>query len=281
MRRWKSWMFTLLAWSLTASASWASPWSILGLPLVFGQENDVSWLWPNVPPERFQPAINLSLPADLEECQDCCPCLMGPQLAQECLKAWREVWKLGRFDLAPVLANKAVAFDPECLEARHAQVVSELMRMAGGQKPCNGCCSSDGNQVGGGIVGVWRAIQECGSDNCCEGKNTLGSAQWDIHLKPFVWSWFTNNKSAAPKILPVVHVVPMGAAPTKENRVTFSTTTWRAECDRLSMQSNGEIVFEGAVHIRFAQPGMEMTADRVLANPATGAIHADVLSPTR
>jgi hypothetical protein len=143
------WLMALLASAFAAAGASACPGTMaIGLPLLFGSDEPAS-PWPTPMPQHV--VIDLKLPADFEERQE--P-LAQKELAQECLKVWRDLVRDGRFEIAPIVAAKAAALDPTNLDAQYAVIVSQVLRSIGERQPqvvhstkaplCNtACCEAD------------------------------------------------------------------------------------------------------------------------------------------
>lgn len=111
----------------------------LGLPLLFGSDAPPA-VAPAPTGRDFEPIVDLQLPGDLEEAQEAVPA--ASEQAKECLKVWRQLIADGRFDLAPVVAAKALALDPNNREARQAVAVSKVLRSEPGA-----CCTPVATQT--------------------------------------------------------------------------------------------------------------------------------------
>ncbi len=150
MSRRSYWMLAVLMLVNVAPAAVACPGSLaIGLPLLFGSDDPTPPL--PAPTQRDTwPVINLPMPGDLEEAQENRDQPARKEMAKECLKAWRQLIRDRRYELAPALAAKAVALDPTNLDAQHAVIVTQVLRSIDGKvsvaatKSCaaSSCCSS-------------------------------------------------------------------------------------------------------------------------------------------
>ncbi len=149
--RWLSAAILGLAATSTVHAQSAS-FSVLGLASLFGQEalsepvaGVLPWL-PSSPLSVLSRTLPSLLTEDFEEAEE----LPIPEpyyednalstFVPECLKCWKEQWKLGNYPEAEMLATIACRLDPSNVMAQHALALSEIMQALTGTKgDCRAC----------------------------------------------------------------------------------------------------------------------------------------------
>lgn len=284
----------LLALSMTNVAGAFCPLA-LGLPLLFGTDAPVSGNRPS-PPGENPPIFEFQPVSGFEEAQE--PPSRA-DLAKECLKAWRLMIADGRFDIAPAIAAKAVVYDPDNLDARHAVVVSQALRdlklspprgtTAFAAQPKSETAPTQKSAPSSktdlqlyeessvdpaivqatlnymfpdGLLGQtpFKVISAAAPTNACRSDGP-GTCGTGPHCQ-------TTQMTDAPTIRQITATHPANPA----KRVNVNTAGWRIECDRIARMDSREMVLEGDVTMSL--PGRDVTvrAGSVRVNLTNGTI---------
>jgi hypothetical protein len=125
MIRLRIWLLTVLA-TLCVAGPTVAYWPVLfALPAVFGQDEAPLPPLPKcaMPYAEGAPHCHTEVSCD----KRCC------ELVGDCLTTWRKLWQQGRFCDAYELAKCAVQAAPDNVEARHALIVSQIVKQTHGQ----------------------------------------------------------------------------------------------------------------------------------------------------
>lgn len=298
-----TWMVFSLA-LMVPSAVNAAPW-LFASPLLFGQEaEERSNFLPLANPNQ-KPLVDLSLPDDFEESElRCCESACNESLAAECLKYWNMLWQQGRFDLAPVVANKACQLDPNNIACQHACVVSRIIAEVFGHLQAeNECCIDRGCPNCVICTGCPTAVCTVQKSGCRDAAANARKGQFELEMQiswPFDFAVGVKsqaqqvNRQATPapnmlrlvgftteatgKKSDLVHsVAPMArvSVETKNHRIHVAGPNWRAECDRLAYQGAGQAFLEGNVRVVYSDDAIDVTAPRLWLNLNQGTLQLE------
>lgn len=272
----------------------------LGLPLLFGSDAP-----PAVAPAPtgcdFEPIVDLQLPGDLEEAQEAVPA--ASEQAKECLKVWRQLIADGRFDLAPVVAAKALALDPNNREARQAVAVSKVLRSEPGA-----CCTPVATQTRPVVVKsdndriVDSVLSYMMPDGLLSGCPVNGRPMSTVSKVAASTSSCackakcgSENSTAAVTVPPTItqpRALMFGAGVNCDaglatcagatcqtlsttKRVTIKSGAWQLECDRVASLNGREMILDGNVTMTMRAHDISLQAGRVHVNLTDGSIQID------
>lgn len=291
------WILTgILGISLSNAAQAFCPLGI-GLPLLFGTDA------PNTDAKSYRPGdgpplIDFRAVSGLDEAQE--PPNRA-ELAKECLKAWRRLIADGKFDIAPAVAAKAVTYDPTNIDARHAVVVSQVLRdMNAKQRRENTAFAASpkpetintmprkGPQAGdfelfeettiddaivkatlkhmfpGGLLGTCPAT-------CPMPRLEAPPKIFEQHRAIVAGTSCPSSQCVAPTIRQVAATVPVSPA----KFITVKAAGWQIECERIVRMDEREMILDGNVTMSMRNRDVTVQAGRVRVNLTDGSIHVD------
>lgn len=285
----------LLVLALAAPVAAMPPGTLaLGLPLLFGSDT-VPATGPTSTPRDAEPIIDLKLPSDLDEAQEHREPPTRAEQARECLKVWRQLVADGKFDIAPLVAAKALKLDPTSREARSAVIASKALRGI----ECGSCCDhtetaparpapkTEEEQI---VQTTLKHLFPTGLLTGCtnEAKITATTATTRCSC---------TSKREAPKAQDAATIESPAKAPlmfgagincdaglvctvsmqSKEpaKRVTIKTAAWQFECDRASTLSEREMILDGNVTMTMHGRDVTVQAARVRVNMIDGSVQVE------
>lgn len=173
------------------------------------------------------------------------------EMAQECLKVWRQLIADSRFDVAPAVAAKALELDPTNLDAQHAVAVSSaLSRPTEIERDPRAEAALNYLYPRGLFAGVG---EEKGPETCPLRGGRAMPARLSDAVVPV----------AAEVVVPI------------STRVKISVGRWMCECDRATTANDREMILEGDVTIAIRGGGVSMQAPRVHVDLSAGTVRLE------